>query len=74
MLQDGDTALINAVGCGWASYVVHLLLERKDIDPNARNQVCMGQYQANRIQRAWVGAIGPFLVLGGYRTHGMMSG
>mgnify|MGYP007101546706 CR=1 FL=1 len=65
MLQDGDTALLLAVdkdNADEAVPVVQALLKRKDIDANARNQVCMGQYQANSVRRAVVGVIGPWRV------------
>ena len=78
MLQEGNTAIMSscmaAINGTPASNAVSVILEHKDIDANVRNQVCMGQYQANRVRRAGVGVIGPCLVLSGYRTHGMISG
>ena len=65
MFQDGDTALLLAVAkdnADEAVPVVEALLKRKDIDANARNQVCMGQYHANSVRRAVVGAIGHWRV------------
>ena len=69
VLQDGDTALIIAVTIYEnAVDLVSVLLKHKNIDVNARNQVSMGQYQANRVQRAGVGVIRHWSLLGPWRV------